>query len=75
MWTLVSAPGAHARSSEIVMGRVRSRTKTTWTPEERRVAMEQRLRAHTIPSRKGDGPTIDEWYDEGVEYGHEDIRR
>lgn len=70
----MSAPGAHARSSEVVMGSVRSRNKTRWSPEERRVAMEQRLRAQTIPARKSNGPTIDEWYDEDVEYGHEDVR-
>jgi len=53
------------------MSRVRSRTKTRWTPEERRVAMEQRLRAQTIPSRRNEGPSIDEWSEEDVEYDYD----
>lgn len=33
--------------------------------------MEQRLRAQTIPSKRNDGPSIDEWDDEDIEYGYE----
>jgi len=39
------------------MRRVRNR----WTAEERQIAMEQRLRAQTIPSKKYDGPNKEEW--------------
>jgi nicotinamide mononucleotide adenylyltransferase len=53
------------------MGRVRSRTKTRWTAEERQIAMEQRLRAQTIPARRGGGPSIDEWDDEEVDYEYD----
>jgi len=43
------------------MKRVRSR----WSEAEKRIAMEQRLRAQTIPSRRQEGPSLDEWdYDE-----------
>jgi nicotinamide mononucleotide adenylyltransferase len=50
------------------MGRVRSRTKTRWTAEERQLAMEQRLRAQTIPALKRGGPAEDEWDYEDDEY-------
>jgi hypothetical protein len=50
------------------MRRVRSR----WSKEETRVAMEQRLRAQTIPSRKQEGPSLDEWDYEEVSYDYEE---
>jgi hypothetical protein len=55
------------------MGRVRSRTKTKWSPEEKRIAMEQRLRARTIPARRSDGPALDDWDYDDVDYGYEDV--
>ena len=53
------------------MGRVRSRNKTRWSPDERRIAMEQRLRAQTIPSKRNEGPSIDEWDDDDLKYDHD----
>jgi len=50
------------------MRRVRSR----WSKEETRVAMEQRLRAQTIPARKREGPTLDEWDYEEISYDYEE---
>lgn len=38
-----------------------SRARNHWTAEERRIAMEQRLRAQTIPSKKYSGPDKEEW--------------
>jgi hypothetical protein len=37
------------------------RARSRWTAEERQIAMEQRLRAQTIPSKKYDGPDKEEW--------------
>lgn len=49
-----------------------SRARSRWTAEERRIAMEQRLRAQTIPSRRQEGPSLDEWDYEEVDYDYEE---
>jgi hypothetical protein len=37
------------------------RARKRWSDDEKRIAMEQRLRAQTIPSKKFEGPQVDEW--------------
>jgi hypothetical protein len=47
-----------------------SRARNRWTAEEKRIAMEQRLRAQTVPSKRYDGPTKEEW-----DYAQEENQR
>lgn len=47
------------------MKRVRNR----WSKAEKQIAMEQRLRAQTIPSKKKEPPSLDEWDYEEVKLG------
>ena len=44
------------------------RARKRWSEEEKRIAMEQRLRAQTISSKRFDGPDKEEW-DYTEEYG------